>query len=132
MKKPIGLVVLVTLAACAPAAGRPAVQMLGATQAMVNAAVAACPAIAPANYNFLSVDTIGDNFVSCSAEVTAGIALLDALGDASSPEQKLGVSFSAVGENVVQVAVRSSPRNTSIEDQLETALRAQFSVVSLP
>ncbi len=124
------LLVLFTLVACAPAAGRPAIQLQGTTQDMINAVVATCPTIAPANYNFLSIESIGDNFVSCRASVTTGMAILGALGGSSSPDQRLNVSFSSVSENIVQVAVSSFPRNTTIEDQLENALRVQFSVVN--
>jgi hypothetical protein len=130
MKK-LGVVIFITLAlvACAPAAGRPGVQLQGTTQDMINATVAACPTIAPANYNFLSVESIGDNFVSCRASVTTGVAILGALGGSRAEDQRLNVSFSAVSDNVVQVAISSFPRNTTIEDQLENALRVQFSLV---
>ena len=124
MRKAAGIIgILMTLAACAPAAGRPAIQMLGTTQTMVSAAAAACPGIAPDNYNFLSVESIGDNFVSCHAEVTTGVAFLNLFDDSPSPDQKLTVSFSAVSDQVVQVAISSFPRNEKIEDQLYLALK---------
>ena len=132
MKKFVGFTVFaLVLTACAPAAGRPAIQMIGTPQDMVNAAVEACPTIAPSGYNFLSIDTIGDNFVSCSAQVTTGLAILGALGGTSSPNQKLTASFTSVSENVVQVAISSFPRNSDIEDRLETTLRALFLVTPL-
>lgn len=120
-----GLFALI-LTACAPAAGRPAIQIIGTTQDMVNAAVAACPTIAPSGYNFLSVETIADNFVTCSAQLTTGLAIIDAISETASPDQKLTVSFSSVRENIVQVAISSFPKNSEIEAQLELALHSSF------
>lgn len=115
------------LTACAPAAGRPAIQIIGTTQDMVNATVAACPTIAPSGYNFLSVETIADNFVTCSAQLTTAFAIIDAISETDSPDQKLTVSFSSVRQNIVQVAISSFPKNNEIETQLELALRSSFS-----
>ncbi|MEZ4632844.1 MAG: hypothetical protein R2880_19395 [Deinococcales bacterium] len=93
-----------------PVAAEPALQMLGTTKDMINAVVAACPTISPAGYNFLSIESIGDNFVSCRASVLMGVAILGALGGSTSPDQKLTVSFSGVSDNVVQVAISSFPK----------------------
>lgn len=120
------LIVIFVLIGCAPAAGRPTIQLRGTPQQMINAAAAICPTIAPSGYDFLSIESIGDNFVSCRASVVSGMAILGALGGSSSPDQRLNVSFSTVEDQVVQVAISSFPRNTTIEDQLEIALRTQF------
>lgn len=129
MKKVIGFTLFaLVLTACAPAAGRPAIRMIGTPQDMVNAAVEVCPTIAPSGYNFLSIDAVGDNFVSCRAQVTTGFAILGALGRTASSDQKLTASFTSVSDDVVQVAISSFPRNSDIEDRLEIALRSLFSL----
>lgn len=127
MKKLIGFSFFaLILTACAPAAGRPAIQIIGTPQDMVNAVVAACPTIAPSGYNFLSIETVADNFVTCSAQVTTGLAIIEAISGTTSSDQKLTVSFTSIRDNIIQVAISSFPKNSEIEDQLELALRSSF------
>ena len=128
----IALSILVLLAACTPAAARPPIQLQGTVQDMVTSAVAACPTITILGYNYMNIESIGDSFVACRASATTGVAILGLFGGVTSPDLRLNVAFSAVTEGVVQTYISSVPRNTDVEDQLETALRTQFSIVSLP
>jgi hypothetical protein len=137
MKKIIAIMLtLIALAACAPAAGRPAIALFATTQQLVKVTVDVCPTIAPANHNYLSIESIGDNYVTCGAQATTGMAvfgmLLGALFGSSSSDQRLTASFTSVDANVVHVAISSFPRNADIEQQLESALSTEFAMVSLP
>jgi hypothetical protein len=124
--------ILLLLTACAPAAARPPVQLQGTVQDMVTTTVTACPTITVLGYNYMNIESIGDSFVACRASATTGVAILGLFGGVTSPDLRLNVAFSVVADRVVQAYISSVPRNTDVEDQLETALRIQFSMVSLP
>lgn len=122
----VALLGIICLTACAPAAARPPVQLQGNVKDMISATVATCPTITTLGYNYLSIEAVGDGFVSCRASVTTGIAILGVLGRVLSPDQRLNVVFSAVSDQVVRVDISSSPRNPGVEDKLETVLVSQF------
>jgi hypothetical protein len=127
----IALSILVLLAACTPAAARPPIELQGTVQDMVTASLTACPTITILGYNYMNIESIGDSFVACRASATTGVAILGLFGGVTSPDLRLNVAFSAVADRVIAY-ISSVPRNTDVEDQLETALRTQFSIVSLP
>jgi hypothetical protein len=120
------LLSILCLTACAPAAARPPIQLQGTVKDMISATVGVCPTITTLGYNYLSIEAVGDGFVSCRASVTTGLAILGVLGRVLSPDQRLNVAFTSVSDQVVRVDISSSPRNTNVEDQLETALISQF------
>jgi hypothetical protein len=126
--KTLATLIIVTLcvAACAPAAARPPMQLQGSVRDMIGAAVATCPTITTLGYNYMSIEATGDGFVACRASTTTGVAILGLFGGIVSPDLKLNVAFSEVSGNVVRVDISSVPRNTGIEDQLEQALLARF------
>jgi hypothetical protein len=128
MTKSLLLVLLsiLCLTACAPAAARPSIQLRGTIKDMIGVAVATCPTITTLGYNYLGIEAVGDGFVSCRASVTTGLAILGVLGRVLSPDQRLNVAFTSVSDQMVRVDISSSPRNTNVEAQLETALISHF------
>lgn len=63
------------LAACAPAAGKPALTVKASTKDVVRATISACPAVAPSAHDYLSVESVGSNEVVCRASVRSDITL---------------------------------------------------------
>lgn len=123
----LGLWIMLVLicTACAPAAARPPAHFQGNIKDLVSVAVAACPAITVLGYNFMSIESIGDSFVTCRASATTGVAILGLLGGVTSPDLRLNVAFSATKDGVLAY-ISSVPHNTDVEDQLEQALRETF------
>jgi hypothetical protein len=123
------LIILLTslgCAACAPAAARTPIQLQGTMSQLVSSSISICPRLSPTGYNYLSIENASANSVSCRAAVTSGVALLGVLTGLFSPDQRLNVSFIALSEQLIRVDISSFPRNTELEDQLETALRQEY------
>ncbi len=116
--------VLTVLAACAPAAGRPAIPYVAQSSDIVGAAAQFGPQLRPGGaYNFLSIETIGDNFITLSADQTTGSQILGALGGNSSTTIRITLTTVQSGE-VTQVAISGLPRGNSIANRtLDTVIQ---------
>lgn len=122
----IFLIISSCIVACVPSAARPPIQLQGDIKDMVSAAVETCPTITTLGYNYMSIEATGDSFVSCRASAITGVAILGLLGGVVSPDLRLNVAFSESGNGLVSAYISSVPRNTEIEDALESALRHRF------
>lgn len=103
------LVVLAVLAACAPAAGRPAVAYLAAPKEVIRAVAQFGPTMQPpTGYNYFSVETIGDGRITLRSDRTTVRAILGTLsGDANAPAHITVTTLEQ--ERVTSVAISVVP-----------------------
>jgi hypothetical protein len=122
------LAFLVFLFACAPAAGRPAIVYRAATPDVISAISQFGPQIQPGGaFNFLSIETIGDRFITLTAAQTTGFQVLGALaGNASSATIRVTVTVAPVEGDVSQVAVSSLPAGNSIANSTADKVIAEL------
>lgn len=120
-------VLLAVLAACAPAAGRPTVPYLAEPQEIISAVAQFGPQIEPpGGYNYFSIETIGDGYITLRADVTTGVAILGALGGTSSPPARITVTTLEQSE-VTNVAVSVLPASEGgLYDKLIRELDVRF------
>lgn len=100
------------LVACAPAAGRQAVPYLAQPQEVISAVAQFGPQLQPpSGYNYFSIETIGDGFITLRADVTTGMVVLGALaGSTGSPPARITVTTFEQAD-VTSVAVSILPAN---------------------
>lgn len=104
-------VLLIHVMACAPAAGKPAVPYLAAPQEVISAVAQFGPLMQPpSGYNFFSIETIGDRYITLRADATTGTAILSALGGTSTPPARITVTTLEQAD-VTNVAVSVLPAN---------------------
>ncbi len=73
---PAALALVLALAACAPTAGRPAVEFQASAEDIISEiAIYAVNQQPDPNMNFYSVESIGDRFVTLTSESTLGFSL---------------------------------------------------------
>jgi len=105
------LILLALVTACAPAAGRPAVPYLAAPQEVISAVAQFGPLMQPpAGYNFFSIETIGDTYITLRADATTGTAILSALGGTATPPARITVTTLEQAD-VTHVAISVLPAN---------------------
>jgi hypothetical protein len=124
---PIALILV--LAACAPAAGRPAIAYRAAAPDIITAISQFGMQIQPGGaYNFLSVETIGDRFITLTAAETTGSQFLDALAtsDPSTTTIRVTVTVASAKGGVSQVAVSSLPSGNSIANSTADRVIAEL------
>lgn len=110
-------------AACAPAAGRPSIPYLAAPQEIISALAAYGPTITPpSGYNFFSIETIGDTFITLRADVTTGIAVIGILGGTSTPPMRLTIT-TLEQPQLTQVALSGLPVGRQTNDMLDEIVR---------
>lgn len=132
------LVSLCVLAACAPAAGRPAIVYNAATPDVISAISQFGPQIQPGGaFNFLSIETIGDRFITLSAAQTTGFQVLGALaGSGGGTTIRVTVTVAPVNQGVAQVAVSALPAGNNIAnstaDRIINELDMRFRRVGQP
>ena len=124
---PVLLLVAVLTAACAPAAGRPAVAYLANQQEIIGAVAQFGPLMTPPEgYNFFSIETIGEAFITLRADVTTGVAIIQAItGAPREPARVTITTFEQPG--VTRVAVSVIPGGlTELYDAILGRLDARF------
>lgn len=132
------LSVLCVLTACAPAAGRPAIVYSAATPDVISAVSQFGPQIQPGGaFNFLSIETIGDRFITLSAAQTTGFQVLGALaGSYADTTIRVTVTVAPVNQEVAQVAISALPAGNSIAnstaDRLINELDMRFKRLGQP
>jgi hypothetical protein len=72
----------------------------------------------PSGYNFFSIETIGDTFITLRADVTTGVAVLGVLGGTSTPPMRLTVTTLEQSQ-LTQVALSGLPVGTATNDMLD-------------
>lgn len=122
------LTFLVFLFACAPAAGRPVIVYQAATPDVISAISQFGPQIQPNRaFNFLSIETIGDRFITLTAAQTTGFQVLGALGgNASSMTVRVTVTVAPVGGGVSQVAVSALPAGNGVANNTADKVIAEL------
>jgi hypothetical protein len=120
-------VLVVVVVACAPAAGRPTVPYLAVPQEIISAVAQFGPQMEPpAGYNFFSIETIGDGYITLRADVTTGVAILGAFGGTSSPPARITVTTLEQAD-VTNVAVSILPASSGdLYDKLIRELDVRF------
>jgi len=103
------LLLLVILAACAPAAGRPAIPYRATSSEIIGAIAQFGPQIQPGrSYNYFSIETISNDAVTLYAEETTANRIIGAIaGTASSTVRVTVTTFQAPGST--SVAISTSP-----------------------
>ena len=105
---------LTVLSSCAPAAGRPAIPYMAQPSDIIGAAAQFGPQIQPGGaFNYLGIETIGDNFITLAADQTTGMQVLGALGGNSQTTIRITLTTVESGD-VTQVAVSGLPRGNSV------------------
>lgn len=114
---PLALIFLV--AACAPAVGRPAIVYSAAAPDVISAISQFGPQIQPGGaFNYLSIETIGDRYITLAASQTTGSQVLSALaGSAASTTIRVTITVAPVNDQVTQVAVSALPAGNSIANR---------------
>lgn len=111
LKVAASLTLTFIIVSCAPAAGRPAIPYLAEPQEVISAMAQQGPFIEPpAGYNFLSIETIGDGYITLRADATTGVQILSVLGGSSTPPLRVTVTTLEQGE-ITSVAISVLPRN---------------------
>lgn len=122
------VLLLSVLAACAPAAGRPAIVYSAATPDVISAISQFGPQIQPGGaFNYMSIETIGDRYITLSAAQTTGFQVLGALaGSDASTTIRVTVTVAPVGQDVAQVAISSLPAGNSIANSTADRVIAEL------
>ncbi len=111
------LLVLTVLAACAPAAGRPTIPYLAPSSEVIGAIAQVGPQLRPGGaYNFLGIETIGDNFITLVADKRPDSQILGSL-TGSANTVSLTLTTIQNGE-VTQVATSGLPRDNSVVNRM--------------
>lgn len=99
------------LAACAPAAGRATVQFNGKAEDIIGAVAEIGITLQPGSaYNFYSINTIGERFITLQATTTGGISFF--LGGSS-----ITLNFSAI-QNGDVVTLAASGEGSAANDSI--------------
>ena len=128
---PIGLVV-VLVAACAPAAGRPTYLFRNSRKQVIETVVAVAPTVKPPDgYNYFGIDKIGDTYVSLVATPTTGLAVLGALGGTREVEYRVTVTtLKSEASGTTRVAFSAVPyAANSFVDHLIVALDRELTPI---
>jgi hypothetical protein len=119
-------------AACAPAAGRPAVSYQTQPQQIIGFIGQLCPLLVASGYNYFSVETIGETFITCTSNSTTGLSILGALGGTSTPSYRLAVTLQPLGA-ITQVAISGTPNGNGdvnkLLDEIDRQLTSAFTRV---
>lgn len=122
----LALALLLSLAACAPAAGRPAIAYVASPEDVISAVAQFGPQIQPSGgYNFLGIETIGDRFISLAASTTTGVQILSALGGNSTATTiRVTVTLVSTSEQITQIAISALPTGNSVANStVDTFIR---------
>lgn len=108
----IGLVTIALLvAACAPAAGRATVQFEGNAEDIIGAIAEIGISLQPGSaYNYYSINSIGDRFITLQASTTGGVSFF--LGGSS-----VTLNFSAI-QNGANVTLAASGTGAAADDSI--------------
>lgn len=127
VKTLLAISLLSILAACAPAAGRPAIVYNAAAADVISAVAQFGPQIQPGGaYNYLGIETIGDRFITLVAGETTGFQVLSALAGNVSSGIRVTVTVAPVGEAVTQVAISALPAGNSISNSTADRVIAEL------
>lgn len=111
----LALFVALALVACTPAAGRPATFLNASVSDVISEIAAYGITLQPSeNFDFYSIETIGDRFITLYAENTLGMAIL--LG-----RQASRLTFSAT-ESEGGTLLAASGRGTNAGERLDQIL----------
>ena len=117
------VLVLTVLTACAPAAGRPTIPYLAPSSEVIGVVAQVGPQIRPGGaYNFLGIETIGDNFVTLVADKRPDSQILGSF-TGSANTVRLTLTTIQNGD-VTQVATSGLPRDNSVVNRtLDTIIQ---------
>ena len=119
----VGLVALaLLLAACAPAAGRATVQFEGQAEDIIGAIAEIGITLQPGSaYNFYSINSIGERFITLQATTTGGVSFF--LGGSTTT-----LNFSAIqnGDNVTLAASGTGAGSDDSIEQITEQLTVRF------
>lgn len=116
---------VLALAACAPTAGRPAVEFVASAEDVISEiAIYGVSRQPNANMNFYSVESIGDRFVTLYSESTVGFTIL-----IGRMETRLNFTAQQRGDVTVLAA---SGRGTNAADELDIIIMYLSSVFERP
>ncbi len=109
------LLLALVIAACAPAAGRPAIPYAATQSEIIGEVAAFGPLIQPGgSYNYFNIEAIGGSYVTLVADQITGAQFLNALGG-EAVNQPVRVIVTVVQNGgVARVAVAEQPRGDRI------------------
>ena len=115
--------VLTLLAACAPAAGRPTIPYLAQSSEVIGTIAQVGPQLRPGGaYNFLGIETIGDNFITLVADKRPDSQIL---GSFTGSANTVSLTITTIQNgDVAQVATSGVPRDNSVVNRtLDTIIQ---------